>query len=378
MIGPAHCVRFAVLVSAATMYYPAALAEIVLEPEQSAEFFVTSETNPEFLKLFEDMGITPTAKVHDLIPNALQVPANVAELVRLAKAELLHRSTQSSTRGAAVFTLGLLYLHGIEFTKQPKRALELFVRARLLGNQQAGIALAWCLIDGCERGKNLGLFDKYQPVIARVNLGRTEYFNYLVQKAKGPPQTEILPPAASDALARAVKYNDRFARVEAGLRAVQKNDLAQATLHFEEASKLGSDVAKRNLRNVQRISDLHSNKSAAFSTVNPNAEAAQLFTQAQNLHRQGTSVTDYLQAIEGYRHAANKGDVRAVRILGLIMSKPSSTGGIDIVWMKQISHIDPQPTLGYYTAPSGIIFENEQSPLVDFIPPQFLLKPSTK
>lgn len=372
MTSVAHCIRNAVLLGLTLIYYSAAQAEIVLEPEQSNEFIISNETNPEFVKLFEDLGITPTAKLNDLIPSNLQAPARIAELARLAKLELLNRSTQNTTRGAAVFTLGLLYLHGMEFTKQPTRALELFVRARLMGNQQAEIALAWCLIDGCGRGKNLGLFDRYLPSITRINPGRTEYLIYLAQKMKGPLQTEMLSSAANDALARAVKHNDRFARIEAGLRAVQKNDYALATLHFEEAAKLGSEIAKRNLRNVQRITTLYSAKSDAFSTANAGAEAAQLFTQAQSLHRRGTSVTDYLQAMDLYQRAANKGEVRAVRMLGLILSKPSSTGSVDIIWMKQIAQIEPQPTLGYYTAPSGIIFENEESPLVDFIPLQFL------
>jgi uncharacterized protein len=373
-------------------------AEAVLDVSADG-YLAIGDVDPEFRRLFAEFGVQPSLRLDQLMSSDLQnfnrqpisngliqsavpqTPKEILDIVRLARVELIYSARRSpdsrsgvvpNTKGAGMLQLGLLYLHGIEFPKQPTRAMELFLRSRLAGNATAQIAIAWCLLDGCGRGRNLDLFERHLSALQRVNQGRAQYFVYLAEQYKTKEgQNKIPSSRAQIALTRAVALKDRQALNEAGLQAIREKRLESAILNFEQALELGSTTARRNLVAAQRlIAQAQGTNMAQGSSDQFDADV--LFDKANDLHRVGTNLSDYANAVALYRQSAAKGDVRAVRMLGLIFSRPSPQGGIDMAWMKQIAQIEATPSLGVYTIAPNASFSAEESGVIDLLPEQFV------
>ncbi len=337
------------------------------------------------------VGVTPSAEhgpgVNQLLQGDSVIDKRVAELIRIAAAELQKPyptdkgGSEVATTGSALLTLGLLYFHGLYVQQDKSRALELFTRSRLLGNDLAAIALAWCYLEGCREAPNIRAFDKIMPAVKRRSSRRANYLLY--EKSVRFAGSEDEPPIESTRfLQRAAAAGDRHALNERGLLSVQAGRLPEAIEFFLKASKQGSVVAQRNAELAQRTmlerSPLPANAVAARNAVKPNdtrREAAALFEQARKLHRTGTTLPAYARAIDLYQKAASLGHEPAKRVLSLILSRPTVNGTIDPAWMRQTSLIQI-PELG---APSiGVseqLFEREVSPIIDLLPDSFASLP---
>jgi uncharacterized protein len=400
--------RTCIVLCSLTVVSKIALAEAVLDVTGD-EYFQIGDGDQEFRRLFDEFGVQPSRRLDQLMPNDLQsfnrlpisgnklitppvggafqsndtqTPKEVLEVVRMARAELAYAARRNgavrastptpNTKGAGMLQLGLLYLHGIEFPKQPTRAMELFLRARLAGNSTAQIAIAWCLLDGCGRGRNLDLFERHLGALQRVNQGRAQYFLYIAEQSK-PKESQVgtLSSRGQAALLHSAELKDRQAFNELGLQAIKEKRVEVAIQHFEQAFKLGSNVARRNLVAAQRLLTQAQGTNPAQAS-SEQLDAGALFERANNLHRVGSNINDYSNAITLYRQSAARGDVRAVRMLSLIFSRPNAQGGVDVAWMKQTSQIEATPSLGVFTSAPSASFSTEETGVIDLLPEQFV------
>ncbi len=325
----------------------------------------------------------PRPGVSQLLRDDAVMDKRVQELIRIAADELAtppakdKNKSSKKTTGSALLTLGLLYFHGLHVQEDKARAQELFIRSRLLKNNLAAIALAWCYLDGCGQAPNFAAFEKLLPAVNRRSRRRANYLRY-ESALKQSSQEQGLPDDARKFLRQAAAANDRFALNETGLIQVQAGRLPDAIQSFLRAARKGSDVAQRNADLAQRtLLDRSSGTGKALagrgqiSANQHNSAAASLYQQARQLHRTATALPAYATAIDLYQQAAALGHKPAKQVLSLILSRPTPSGTIDPVWMRQTSLIQLPNSGASAIGVSEQLFEREPSPIIDLLPDSF-------
>ena len=325
-------------------------------------------------EMFGESGISPARNISDLLPRQRDLDNRIQALIQIARREMARpepkkRKTnrRDATTGSALLTLGLLYYHGIELPQDPGRAMELFIRSRLLGNSPAAIALAWCYLDGCGTAPNDLAFEKIMRAVKTSNRKRANFFLY-EQTRRRSDTDPALSSEAEKYLRAATIAGDRFALNELGLLEIERGEFSEAIKAFSAAAAAGSQVAQRALK--MRSTGIGTVTTVA-SVEKPSADTEALYRQARELHRTGTSLSDYARVIELYRAAAQQRHRQAAQMLSLILSRPTPDGTIDPVWMKQTSLVRLDDGSAAVIGVSGEIYEREPSPIMDLLPPSF-------
>lgn len=307
-----------------------------------------------------------------LAPPAHSAPIReLAQLRRTAEP----RSGFGSSRAAAdaAWTLGLLHLHGGLLPASPALAQTWFQRAAPQGRQplvQAG--LAWCLIDGCQGPPDpAGAQQAIERLRAR-DAGRALYLEWLLRtrlqpmgsmgeaRAQAAPAGDTLPWISL--LRRAAAAGDAQARLELGIDAAQRGQIAEARRYFQAAAAR-SPAAAANLRALAPAT-------AILPSVPDEANAASLFARARQFHRGEGVPANYAEAIRLYRLAASQGSVQAQRMLALIAARPNPDGSLNVAWMAQLSQLDTR-TAWAILAPLQRTpwMQRDATPLYDLLPP---------
>ena len=274
----------------------------------------------------------------------------------------------------AAWLLGLVYLHGAGVRRDLPLAHTWFDRAARFGREPWAYAgQAWCAIEGCDGPADPELARRAIEQLRKKYPARADYLEWVLlaratplQVSKpGVMQTAILQLPHSALLQRAAAQGDMHALIELGLNAVTNENLSDALDYFRRAGTR-SQAAQANIRQIQ--SRLDANRSSKSGSAN-DASIAELLAAARKYHR-GTGVpVNYVEAVRLYRLAEAKGSLEARRMLGLIFSRPSLTGGIDIGWMQQLAYADPMTTIPTIGVPSTMeLLYREPTPLYDLLP----------
>lgn len=297
------------------------------------------------------------------------------ELQRLQRVAETRRGFGTSAASAqAAWLLGLIYLHGAGVRRDLPLAHTWFDRAARFGREPWAYAgQAWCAIEGCEGPADPELARRAIEQLSKKYPARAAFLEWvLLARAtplqvsrSGVVQTEVLQLPHASLLEKAASQGDMHALIELGLNAVSNDRLPEALEYFRRAGAR-SQAAQANIRQIQ--SRIDANRSS--KPVNANdASIAELLAAARKYHR-GTGVpVNYVEAVRLYRLADAKGSLEARRMLNLIFSRPSPTGGVNVGWMQQLAYADPMTTIPTVGVPSTAdLLYRDPTPLYDLLP----------
>ncbi|QTD47137.1 tetratricopeptide repeat protein [Ottowia testudinis] len=310
-------------------------------------------------------ALTAREARHPAIDRELQ------RLLRQAEAPRNPGSTLSSAQAA--WQLGLIYLHGAGVRRDAASAQHWFERAARFGREpwaQAG--LAWCYLDGCTGPPNAAAAARAIAQLRPAHPARADFLAWVLASRQAPLQVarpgrmqdQVLELPARPLLERAAAAGDVHANIELGMNAVANDRVAQAEAYFRRAGPY-SAAAVNDLR------ELRARGASAMQPAAPptNASANEALAAARKYHRGDGVPANFVEAIRFYGLADSRGSVEARRMLGLIYSRPTPTGGVDAGWMQQLAYVDTAtvvPTVGV-TASNHMLLR-EPTPLYDLLP----------
>lgn len=283
-----------------------------------------------------------------------------------------------SSPAAAAWALGLLEANGLIDGARPGEARRWFMRAHALGHPLAPAGLAWCAIDGCGEASDPAAALPWIALLRSNEPGRADFLRWraevaLAEGRTGPNHPGAhrgisagTDPAALPWLQRAARDGDVQAHMELGFEAFAAGDLTAASRHFETIASR-SPSAAYNARIVRL-------QQASLAPRDPGSEdrgdrATATLAAARRNHRGEGVPANFTEAIRLYRLAAAEGNAQAKRMLELIYSRPSPSGGIDPVWMAQLAAADlsiPGPQV--VDAAGGALLRRDATPLADWLP----------
>jgi TPR repeat protein len=286
------------------------------------------------------------------------------------------RGTLAQQREAQ-WTMGLLALHGIAMAQNGPQARQWFERAQRSGHPLASAGLAWCAIDGCGQPPDPPAARPWIAQLAQVDAPRARYLEWLLARRLAPlstaspagqegtgdtPMPGTLPEQAL--LQRAAEAGSPGAQLEWGLALLARNQPEDALRQFRAAAPRSIHAAANAQmlgERMQATGQMPTEGMAAPTT------AQQQWLQAQRYHRGEGVPANYTEAMRLYQQAAAGGHAGARRMLELIYSRPAPGGGVDIVWMQQLSRIDPLTLQAI--APAGPSpYRQDPTPLFDLLP----------
>ena len=272
----------------------------------------------------------------------------------------------------ASWLLGLIQLHGAGMDQDRAAAKANFEQARRLGFRLASAGLAWCAIDGCNRTPDGAEARRWIAELRPNAPARALFLEWVLATRLAPVrlsrpgagQTIIDGAVAQrDLLVRSALGGDPQALNELGLESLAAGRLNDAMREFKAAAPQ-SDAAAANLKHLQeRLVRLQEPDAGA-----PPAGDA-LFAEAQRFHRGEGRVASYADAIRLYGLASVQGNASAQRMLALIYARPGANGGLDLMWMQQLSTLDvgsDLPRLGVPSIRSQP--QRDPTPLFDMLP----------
>ncbi|MET4575566.1 tetratricopeptide repeat protein [Ottowia thiooxydans] len=297
------------------------------------------------------------------------------ELQRLQRtAESTRAYGTSAASAQAAWLLGLIYLHGAGVRRDTALAQVWFERAARLGREPWAYAgQAWCAIDGCQGPSDPNRARRVIAQLRGVHRARADFLEWVLLARETPlqvsqpglAQTEILRMPQPALLQKAASEGDIHALIELGLNAVTNNRLPEALEFFRRAGN-GSEAALANIRQIESRMD---SRRLSQVTVSNASSADELLAAAHKFHRGIGVPVNYVEAVRLYRQAEAKGSLEAKKMLGLIFSRPSPNGGIDIGWMQQLAYADPTTTIPTLGIPGSIdLLYREPTPLYDLLP----------
>ncbi|WP_051236667.1 tetratricopeptide repeat protein [Ottowia thiooxydans] len=319
--------------------------------------------------------VGPPVATNTLAVRPLISPEVQRELQRLQRVAETTRGYGSSAASAqAAWLLGLIYLHGAGVRRDTVTAHTWFERAARLGREPWAYAgQAWCAIDGCQGPSDPVLARRAIVQLRSAHPARADFLEWVLLAREAPlqvsqpglAQTEILQLPQPELLRKAASEGDIHALIELGLNAVTNNQLSEALEYFRRAEP-GSQAAQANIRQIEsRMDSRRLNQTA----ISGDASAAELLAAARKYHRGIGVPVNYVEAVRLYRQAEAKGSLEAKKMLGLIFSQPSPTGGISIGWMQQLAYADPTTTIPSVGIPGSIdLLYREPTPLFDLLP----------
>jgi TPR repeat protein len=323
-------------------------------------------------------------------PRLSPVPdaARQAELASLRAA--VDRAPQGNGRASAAarsaaWQLGLAVLHGIGGPVQPHEARQWFERAFRIGEPMAAAGLAWCAIDGCGSPPDPASARRWIAALRPVDAARAQYFEWLLQTRLAPLQVAGSPRGAGQPaqvggplegegglagrqlLEAAARGGNVHAAIELGLDSLSNRRDEEALQQFRAVAPR-SPAAAQNVRILsQRVAATESQQGTALQ-----GPGTVTFGLAQRYHRGDGVPANFSEAVRLYRLAQSQGSDAARRMLELIFSRPTSDGGLDIGWMRQLAQMDvtgASPTQN--PAATQPQLRREPTPLFDLLPPQW-------
>lgn len=314
---------------------------------------------PEAIRVLRETAIPEAPPPAD---NSIQ-----SELNRLGWSVHGHGQTSAESARAA-WLLGLIYLHGAGVPRDLSLAEDWFRRAAELGEPWAHAGLAWCSMDGCQAPADLAAAERHVALLRKKHPARADYFTWLLverqpARASSAHQGQRNPAALLQVAAAA---GDSQALLELGIQAASRNEQAQATALFRRAgSQSQSAVHNLSVLGAPAISPRRPYPDARSPAEN-------IYRAARKNHRGDGVPANFSEAIRLYRLAASKGNREARRMLELIYSHPSPSGGVDIAWMLQLAGVDPSPiAAGVEVRPTAPQLQRDPTPLFDLLPHQW-------
>ncbi|GAB2459437.1 hypothetical protein GCM10027082_07800 [Comamonas humi] len=340
-------------------------------------------------RLNEQYGTRPQLDADQLrgnqpVPGAI-TPANaeapyIRALERLA-AQPTSGSGRTAVAGAstpaeAAWLLGLLYLHGLGTGTHPAKAREWFAQAQRLRHPLAPAGLAWCQLDGCGQQPQPQQATPWIEQLRKSDAGRAAYLEWLRNQKTAPlevatpqnPQLDDAPRQPSALILRSARAGDPYGQNELGIFYAQTGRRQEARRLFAAAGAR-SPAAQANLDWLERSAQ-------ATRTALPAPPGQQggeaLFLRARQFHRGDGVPVNYVEAMRLYRLAASQGNAHAQQMLGLIYTRPTPTGDINIVWMQQLANVDITREGGgtLMEPPPSPLPQHDPTPLYDYVPPR--------
>lgn len=164
-----------------------------------------------------------------------------------------------------------------------------------------------------------------------AGLARADYLLSLIEHNDRRPGAAQREATYRESAAR---RGDALAQNAMGVHYQRQGDRATAELWYRRAAEAGSVSAKQNLAALTTPATT----ADASTPTRPDADGAEaLYAQARRYHRGEDVAVDYGQALRFYRAAAARGSEPARQMLGLIQSRPGTSGAVDPLWMRQLA-----------------------------------------
>ncbi len=303
------------------------------------------------------------------------------ELAYLRETALRQPVTDAQRKASAesAWLLGLLYLHGAGVPTNSAKAKNWFTLSAHYGEPLASAGLAWCAYEGCLTTPDWPLAQHWARQLATVDLARSLYLQWLLERQLRP-----LNPNANEGLLslsvkeralieKAASAGSVHAMIDLGILASQSHDYRRALTLFEAASAQ-SEAAGLNASWVRERMAAERRSPVPRTTGKPNASQAEaVFNAARKFHRGDGVSVNYTQAIRLYQQADAAGSLEARRMLSLIYSRTTPEGGLDPIWMRQLSEMDVSSLVPKQDVALGLsALRKEPTPLVDLLPRKWL------
>lgn len=311
-------------------------------------------------------AITPATAVAPYIRALEQMATSPAGSVQPVLAEV-------KTPRDAAWLLGLLYLHGVGTGIHPALARHWFVQAWQQGHPLAPAGLAWCVLDGCGQRPQPQQASAWIAELRKTDPGRADYLEWIrnqeaapLEVAKPNQQQDDGPRKPSALLLRSAGAKDPYGENELGM-------YLAATAQWDEARRLFASAASRSpaaQANLAWIDRHRQERRAASREQAAPLTAEQLFLRGRQFHRGDGVPVSYAEALRLYKMAADQGNVHSKKMLGLIYTRPTAAGDINIVWMQQLANVDiTAEGLGTLLAPPpSPLLQRDATPLYDYLP----------
>ena len=159
------------------------------------------------------------------------------------------------------------------------------------------------------------------------------------------------------------------AMVDLGILYAQSHELGRALTLFE-AAEAHLTVAAQNAAWVrQSIASERRGHSVRDFEKSSSSKAETIFKMGRKYHRGEGVPVNYVEAIRLYRQADSAGSQAAKRMLSLIYSRTTPDGGLDPLWMRQLSEMDVSAQVPKQDVAMGIsALRKEPTPLIDLLP----------
>lgn len=301
----------------------------------------------------------------------------VRELAYLRKTALTKPADEAQrvVAGHSAWLLGLLYLHGAGVSINSVKAKQWFTLSAHYGEPMASAGLAWCAYEGCQSSPNLASSQHWIQQLQSVDVARALYMQWLLERQLRPLSPNISEGLASltsnerGLLDKAVAAGSLHAMVDLGILCAQSHDLGRALALFEAAAAQ-SEVAGQNAAWVrQRMASERRAHSVRTWEKSSTSQAEAIFKMGRKYHRGDGVPVNYVEAIRLYRQADSAGSQAAKRMLSLIYSRTTPEGGLDPLWMRQLSAMDVSALVPKQDVALGIsALRKEPTPLIDLLP----------
>lgn len=335
-----------------------------------------SQTTPDMVPLVDTLREVNEPESGSAIQQKLneQVVRELAYLRQTALTQPADDAQRVAASHSAWF-LGLLYLHGAGVVTNSAKAKHWFILSAHYGEAMASAGLAWCAYEGCQSSPNWAQSQHWVQQLMSVDLARALYMQWLLERRLRPISPNISEGLASltlnerGLLEKAVAAGSVHAMVDLGILCAQSHDLRRALILFERAA-VQSDIAAQNAAWVRQRMTLERRTSTARAQEKTNlSQADAIFKAGRQYHRGDGVSVDYVEAIRLYRQADSAGSQAARRMLSLIYSRIAPDGGLDPVWMRQLSEMDVSSLVPKQDVALGISsLRREPTPLIDLLP----------
>lgn len=335
-----------------------------------------SQSNPDMVPLLDSLRQSDEPELP--LSNGKQLNEQIIRelaYLRNTALTLTQEEAQRKAAGQAAWLLGLLHLHGAAVSASSSKAKQWFTLALQYGEPMASAGLAWCAYDGCQSAPDRAQAKRWTRQLMSVDMGRALYMQWLLERQLRPLQLEqenglkSLTQSERDLLEKAVAAGNVHAMIDLGILCAQSHDMLRSLTLFENAATQ-SDVANQNASWVRQhlLMERLANSAHPNNKVTP-SKAENLFQIARKYHRGDGVSVNYMEAIRFYRLAETAGSQAARRMLFLIYARTTLDGGLDPVWMRQLSDMDVSSLVPKQDVSQGTsALHKEPTPLIDLLP----------
>lgn len=321
------------------------------------------------------ISATPISPPAPLLPQdarSKELQSEIQQLQRLATPTSGYGSTTAAAQAA--WLLGLIYLHGAGVRTDPALAAQWFERSARQGKEPWAFAgLAWCAIDGCSSPANPVAAARAISRLRNTHAARADFLAWLqaskLQPLQVSSETSVAgsKPIKADRqlLEHSAAAGDIQATIELGIQAFANQQFSQAENYFRRVASRSS-IAAGNLALMRSRSDTPWEATAAA----PEGSAQAALNTARMYHRGQGVPANYAEALRFYRLAEQRGSTEAHKMIELIFSRLTPTGGFDPAWMQQLASADlsqPTPMIAAGIT-SSTQLQRDPSPLFDLLP----------